>query len=122
MDAREFKQPVKKATLRARLRRSAKAWRERQPSICPICCTNQSSEEHHIIRKGMGGSLLAECDDNRILICRECHAGFHAGHIPLACVLRAKRDVSGLNVPTLERIAGRFLPDLVEGETTDFVV
>lgn len=80
-----------------------------------MCCEDLATDEHHIVAKGMGGNLNAECDENRILICRKCHDGFHGAHIPLACILRAKKDVDGLDLEKLRKIRAIGIPDLVVG-------
>jgi len=105
----------KKSTKRKTLRDHAnKEWRPAQPTICPVCCKEPATEEHHILEKGMGGSLACECDENRLLICKSCHDLYHRELIPLACILRAKKDVSGIDLVKLRQIAGhRFVPDLI---------
>ncbi len=116
---REFKRQIKKSTKRAKLRKEASAWREEQPRVCPICCDREAVHEHHIFRKGMGGSLKAECNANRILICEKCHAMIHAYQMPIAVVLRAKKDVGGYDHEALEDIAGHRLPALIFADSTE---
>jgi len=96
------------------LRKIQEDWKATQPCICPICCINRAIELHHIIPKGMGGNPMGEVEENWIFICRSCHNGFHGGKIPLACVLRAKKDLGGLDLVKLKALAGnhRLIPDV----------
>lgn len=108
------RQPVRRVTKAAKrraLRQQAKAWRADQPRLCPLCDKREAREEHHIIRKGMGGNLAAECDENRMLICDWCHDAIHEEKLPLKCVLAIKRLLGPWDHALLEAIAGHALPD-----------
>jgi hypothetical protein len=95
------------------IRAAIKSFASSQPETCPVCCVQPAAEVHHIIPKGMGGDRRSEVEANWIFICSKCHDGFHRGHIPLACILRAKKDTSNYDPVVLADLAGHRLPELI---------
>jgi 5-methylcytosine-specific restriction endonuclease McrA len=48
--------------------------------ICEFC-SEPAVDIHHITAKGMGGNPKADCIENLIGLCRDCHDKAHAGLI-----------------------------------------
>jgi 5-methylcytosine-specific restriction endonuclease McrA len=48
--------------------------------MCEICSA-PADDIHHIHAKGMGGNPEADCIENLIGLCRDCHDKAHSGEI-----------------------------------------
>lgn len=48
--------------------------------ICEMC-GQPAVDIHHIESKGMGGNPKADCIENLVGLCRDCHNKAHAGDI-----------------------------------------
>lgn len=84
-----------------------------QSERCAVCWwrkyrPGRRLEIHHIVgRRGQ------DCHHHRnlVLVCNECHTGFHAGgskSLDLGHILRAKEDEDGeVDIPFLAKLMGR---------------
>ena len=64
---------------------------------CAVC-GSAAVDLHHIQPKGMGGRANADCHDNIVPLCRDCHTKAHAGRISKAQLRLAKDQTYGNHV------------------------
>jgi len=85
-----------------------------QSERCAVCYyrkyrAGRNMELHHIV--GRRGGIDCHHHRNLIMVCNECHYGFHSGgqkSLSLGHILQAKLEEDGeLDVPFLAKLLGR---------------